>query len=121
MLLPRALRTAKSSACWPCFVTCLVWFCRRPVRHPGTTGRQRRQRDVEEAIHERFFARDEEALLEDYTEDDEASALGKLAKIARGALRGAAAPDLNPFKQGSNMDATTFKHFLKFDQRVNLV
>jgi len=82
--------------------------------------RQRRQRDVEEAIHERFFARDEEALLEDYTEDDEASALGKLAKIARGALRGAAAPDLNPFKKGSNMDATTLKHFLKVCLRITL-
>ena len=76
--------------------------------------------DVEEAIHERFFARDEEALLEDYTEDDEASALGKLAKIARGALRGAAAPDLNPFKKGSNMDATTLKHFLKVCLRITL-
>ena len=81
--------------------------------------RQRRQRDVEEAIHERFFARDEEALLEDYTEDDEASALGKLAKIARGALRGAAAR-LKPLEKGSNMDATTLKHFLKVCLRITL-
>ena len=44
--------------------------------------RQRRRR-CRGGDPRRFFARDEEALLEDYTEDDEASALGKLAKIAR--------------------------------------
>lgn len=84
--------------------------------------RQRRRKDVEDQIHERFFAKDEDTYVpEEYTEADEASALGKLAKIARGALSGAAAPDLAPFKGGASMDATALKHYLRVCLRITLV
>lgn len=82
--------------------------------------RRRRREEVEQELKERFYQPVGREPSERYTLDDEANALGKLAKVARGALTGAAAPELRPFKEGAHLDPPLLDHYLRVCFRVRL-
>lgn len=86
----------------------------------GLAERKRTAKEVHDAIEERYFRRTLAKVADEYTPDDEASALEKIAKVARGTLTGATAPELRPFKEGAFLDATALRHYLRSCFRVKL-
>lgn len=85
--------------------------------HEARLDRDRANRAVTDA---RYYTRTLASVPDDYSEEDEASALEKIAKVARGTLTGATAPELRPFKEGAYLDATALRHYLRSCFRVKL-
>ena len=79
-----------------------------------------RETAVKAATDARYYTRTLAEVPDDYTEEDEANALEKIAKVARGTLTGATAPELRPFKEGAFLDATALRHYLRSCFRVKL-
>lgn len=82
--------------------------------------RKQKAKSVHEAIEDRYFRRTLATVADEYGDEDEISALAKIAKVARGTLTGATAPELRPFKEGAYLDATALRHYLRTCFRVKL-